>query len=373
MKCIAAFSVGILLISNCGDGEEEIAFEDTQAVPLDTLSITSRLAIGAEEFDDEYGFAEVASICHAPDSSLLVVDPRMANVRRFSPTGDLLMRYGSRGQGPGELTEPRDVAVSSGGFVFVSGIRGLNVYALESGEWIVLDQRYTRPMLLRLLGNRDSTFTALHYSFDLTVDQPLRLASYKVYSWTSPTEVSFWEDTSVAGHSNSEYTRLCTYEPIATADADGNVYISGSTPSRLLIRKYSHDGNLLLTIDEEIESVPLSEEEKQREVEYFEFFTSQLGISIDYTPQDEWCSVSDLGVDGQGRIWARIGGAEPPLYRVYDQSGEMIRYVRVENLPVQGRYLDVRISPWGIAAFPFDPALEHIQVYLLDSPDWESL
>lgn len=373
MKFITAVLLGILLIAHCGDRGEEIAFEDAQAVPVDTLSITSRLAIGAEEIDDEYGFAEVASICHAPDSSLLVVDPMMANVRRFSPTGELLMQYGSRGQGPGELTEPWDVAVSNGGFVFVSDLRGLNVYALDSGEWIVLDYHYTRPMLLRLLGNCDSTFTALHYSFDLTVDQPLRLASYKVYSWTSPTEVSFWEDTSVAGHSNSEYTRLCAYQPIAAADADGNVYISNSTPSRQLVQKYSPNGNLLLMIDEEIEPVPLSEEEKQREVEYFEFFTSQLGMSIDYTPQDEWCSVSDLGVDGQGRIWARIGGAEPPLYRVYDQSGEMICYVRVENLPVQGRYLDVRISPWGIAAFPFDPALEHIQVYLLDSPDWESL
>ena len=261
MKYITAVLLGILLIAHCGDRGEEIAFEDAQAVPVDTLSITSRLAIGAEEIDDEYGFAEVASICHAPDSSLLVVDPKMANVRRFSPTGELLMQYGSRGQGPGELTEPWDVAVSSGGFVFVSDLRGLNVYALDSGEWIVLDYHYTRPMLLRLLGNRDSTFTALHYSFDLTVDHPLRLAFYKVYSWTSPTEVSFWEDTSVAGHSNSEYTRLCAYQPIAAADADGNVYISHSTPSRLLVQKYSPDGNLLLTVDKEFEPVVLSEED----------------------------------------------------------------------------------------------------------------
>ena len=373
MRFIAAILVGILLLAHCGGGEEEIAFEDTQAVLVDTLFITSRLAIGAEEFDTEYCFAEVASICHAPDSSLLVVDPRMANVRRFSPTGDLLMQYGSRGQGPGELTEPWDVAVSRGGFVFVSDLRGLNVYTLDSGEWIVMDHRYTRPMLLRLLGNRDSTFTALHYSFDFSEDQPLRLASYKLYRWTSPTEVSFWEDTFLASHSNSEYTRLCHYQPIAATDADGNVYISRSTPSRLLVQKYSLDGNLLLTVDKEFEPVALSEDDKRREVEYYKFFTSQLGMSIDYTPQDEWCSVTDLGVDGQERIWARVGGAEPPLYRIYDQSGEMICYVCIEGVPVQGRYVDVRISPWGIAAFPFDPAVEHIQVFLLESPDWESL
>lgn len=369
----AAILLVILLIAHCGGGEYEIAFDDTQAIPLDTLSISSRLEIGAEEFDTEYGLAEVASICHAPDSSLLVVDPRMANVRRFSPTGELLMQYGSRGQGPGELTEPRDVAVSSGGFVFVSDLRGLNVYSFDSAEWIVLDQRYTRPRLLRLLGNCDSTYTALHYSIDISEDQPLRLATYNLYRWTSPTEVSFWEDTSVADHSNSEYTRLCHYQPIAAADVDGNIYISRSTPSRLLVQKYSPDGNLLLTIDDEIEPVPLSEEEKQREMEYYEFFTSQLGMSIVYTPQDEWLSVTDLGVVGQERIWARVGGTEPPLYRIYNQSGEMICYVRIEGVPVQGRYLDIRVSPWGIAAFPFDPAVEHIQVFLLESPDWEQL
>lgn len=373
MRCFASFLVGMLLLVHCGVGEEGISSEDTQTLPLDTLSITSRLAIGAQAFDAEYGFTEVASICHAPDSSILVVDPRMANVRRFSSTGELLMQYGSRGEGPGELTEPRDVAVSSGGFVFVSGMRGLNVYSLESGEWIVLDQRYTLPRLLRLLGNRDSTFTALHYNMDISEEQPLRRASYNLYRWTSPSGVSFWEDTSVADHSNSEYTRLCYYQPIAAADADGNVYISGSTPSRIFIQKYSSGGNLLLTIDEEIDPVRLSEEEKRREVEYFEFFTSQLGMSIGYTPQDEWPSVTDLGVDVQGRIWARVGGAEPPLYRIFDQSGDLVCFVRIEGIPVQGWYLDVRISPWGIAAFPYDPAVEHIQVYLLNSPEWESL
>ena len=54
-------------------------------------------------------------------------------------------------------------------------------------------------------------------------------------------------------------------------------------------------------------------------------------------------------------------------------SPDMVCFIRIEDIPVQGWYLDVRISPWGIAAFPFDPAVEHIQVFLLKSPDWESL
>jgi hypothetical protein len=70
----------------------------------------------------------------------------------------------------------------------VSDLRGLNVYSPGSGEWIVLDQRYTRPMLLRMQGNLDSTFTALHNSIEYSEDQRVRLASYRLYLWTSPTE-----------------------------------------------------------------------------------------------------------------------------------------------------------------------------------------
>jgi len=67
----------------CGGSGEPVSAETGP----DTLDIISRTAIGAEECDAGGGFAEVASVCHAPDSSLLVVDKRMANVRPFSPTG----------------------------------------------------------------------------------------------------------------------------------------------------------------------------------------------------------------------------------------------------------------------------------------------
>jgi hypothetical protein len=50
----------------------------------------------------------------------------------------------------------------------------------------------------------------------------------------------------------------------------------------------------------------------------------------------------------------------------------MLCYVRIEGVPVQGRYLAVHVSPWGMAAFSFDPAVEHIQVYLPKAPDWST-
>lgn len=79
--------------------------------------------------------------------------------------------------------------------------------------------------------------------------------------------------------------------------------------------------------------------------------------------------LTDLGRDGDGLIRARVVGAEPPLYRIYDQEGKLVCYVEFTDAPVGGQFLDIRISPWGIAVFPYDPAVEFIQVYLFEPPD----
>jgi hypothetical protein len=364
---LLVFCVVILASACCGPGSEEQAAEGR-----DTLSITSRLAIGAEDFRAEDGFAAVASVCHAPDSSVLVLDPIYAIVKRFSSDGELIMEYGSKGEGPGELSWPWDMAVSDGGFLFVSDVRGVNVYSLETGEWLELDHSYTNPVLLRMHGNRDSTFTALYANVGHASDFPEREATYRLFSWTSLTDVCFWADTSLLEHNDSEFIRLCRTQPVTTTDLQGNVYISESTPTRLLIRKYSPEGELLFTVEDEYAAVEYTDSQRHREAENYELFMSQLGANIEYTPPECWDQVTDLGVDGGGRIWARVGGEEPPLYRIYNQEGLLIGYVRIESIPVQGQYLHVHVSPWGIAAFPVDPAVEHIQIFLLERPDWNS-
>jgi len=277
--------------------------------------------------------------------------------------------YGQKGEGPGEFTEPLGIALTHSGLLFVSDARGLNTFNAESAEWLGLNGSYTRPMLLKMIGNRDSTFTALRSWSFIAGQVPVRTAQYGLYNAGNPLPVVFWSDSSRIDHSEGSFIRTCSEEPVATVDAQGNVYISESTDSRVRILKYSPEGELLTLIEDDFPPVMLSEEQRSREEEYYTSFANRLGMSITYTPQDSWLAVTSLGIDRNSLIWARVGGAEPPLFRVYDQTGNLIAYVRVDGVPVNGRYLDIRISPWGMAGFTFDPSAELVQVLLYEIPE----
>ncbi len=295
-------------------------------------------------------------------------DPRLTVVRRYSPDGEFIMSYGSPGEGPGELTEPRDIAVTESGLLLVSDLRGLNFYDLDTGEWIGLNGEYTRPVLLRMLGSRDSSFTALRSWSFLSNHVPVRTAEYGLYQMGTPSSTVFWRDSSVIDHGSGDFIRLCNEFPVVASDAGGNVYVSESTESVLRILKYSPEGELLHTITEEYDPVPLTDQEKQLDAEFYSLLLQSLGMDIGYTPRNCWNTVTSLGVDGDSRIWARAGGADPPCYRVFDQNGDILFHAIIQGIPAQGPNLQIRISPLCMAAFGYDSSLSFMQVFILGPP-----
>lgn len=64
--------------------------------------------------------AEVTALARASNGDFYVVDRPSHQVRVHTPRGRLLRILGGYGQGPGELAGPIDVAVTSGGQVFVA-------------------------------------------------------------------------------------------------------------------------------------------------------------------------------------------------------------------------------------------------------------
>jgi len=337
---------------------------------LDTLSIFPRDTLGDSSLDSETGFAEIAEVCHGRDGSILVVDPKFATVRRYSGSGEYVLSYGVEGNGPGELNEPWDAAVSEAGVVFVSDLRGLNTYSFTDGHWLGLNTTYTSPILLRMIGNRDSCFTALHASYEIAGEQPVRNSVYSLYSNGIPSDVSYWNNSTDVDIADSRYTRLCHTQPIVAGDAENNVYVSRSTSDRLQILKYSPTGELIQTISETYQPQRLSDVERELEIEYYSLTTNRLGLSIDYTPEDEWNSVTSLGVDENSLIWARVGGSNPPLFRVFSPTGELRACVELGGVRGESRFADVQITPWGLTAFTFDPNLDFQELYIYNCPSF---
>lgn len=353
-----------LLLMACGTSPDRgVGSEEP-----DTVSVQCTAVIGTEFLDPEYGFAEIGGICHGPDGSVLVSDPRQAVVRRYSTSGEYIMSYGSPGEGPGELTEPWDIAVTESGVLLVSDLRGLNFFDLSTGEWIGLNGDYTRPMLQRMMGGRDSSFTALRSWSYLSDQVPVRTATYGLYQLGTPSSTVFWRDSSVIDHRSGNFIRLCSELPVVASDAEHNVYVSESTESVLRILRYSPEGELLQTISREYDPVPLTQGEKQLDSEFYSLLLQSLGMEISYAPREYWNTVTSLGVDGHSRIWARAGGGDPPCYRVFDQNGDILFHAVIQGIPAQGPNLRIRISPLGMAAFGYDSSLSFMQVFILGPP-----
>jgi len=277
-----------LLASNCSIDDQAMQPE----LP-DTLSIVSHTVIGTRNLDPEYGFADIRSICFGHDGSILVVDLCLATVRRYSPTGEYIMSYGQKGEGPGELTEPFDAAVDGSGNVWVSDIRGLNRYDLETGEWFFLDQRFTSPVLQKMYGNLDSSFSAMYGVPDLSGNIPVRNAFYALYSGGEiAVQTVVWTDSREVNITDSEYLRVCNTQPIITVDHDGNFYIAETSNSEFIITEYSRSGEVLLELIDEVSPVRLSAEEMEEERSYYNHRLTGLGMIPVYTPDEFWPAVS---------------------------------------------------------------------------------
>jgi hypothetical protein len=107
----------IALVACAGDGPGTGA-NDLDAAPL--LAVEEMLRIGSTD-DPDYGFTAINGVDVDRDGNVYVFEGSESAFRVYSPDGELLRRFGGRGEGPGEFrSAPR------------FGILGDTIWAIES-------------------------------------------------------------------------------------------------------------------------------------------------------------------------------------------------------------------------------------------------
>lgn len=120
------------------EAEGEVVVVSNPGEPLfesGALSLEEDLAVGGAE-DETYVFADISSIAVADDGTIFVLDFRDKSIKVFDRDGKFLRAIGKAGQGPGELSLPRSVHISSQGEVVAVDARRCLTFFRPSGEFI---------------------------------------------------------------------------------------------------------------------------------------------------------------------------------------------------------------------------------------------
>jgi hypothetical protein len=123
----------------------------------DVLKLEEDLSIGEKEGREEYMFTRIL-IDIDDDENIYVLDGETANIRIFDTHGKFIKTISRRGQGPGELQNPRRIQITPQDEIMVydSGNRRLSFFSLD-GKFInqIVGGRVLAILSLKIDSNRN--------------------------------------------------------------------------------------------------------------------------------------------------------------------------------------------------------------------------
>ncbi len=369
MKVVFALFFALLAVSGC-TGEEADLTNSAPAVMLVPVD-----SVGIEIGDEDYVFGVISAVDFLQDGRLLILDSSRQTLRLFSLEGEYITEYGGTGEAPGEFLSPRDIAVLRGGVVVVTDPRAakFEFFHADSGHIGALQGFSPRaPFSIAAAGDiivghqalfdRDQGRTGEALS-GWGMDSPVpRVVFTEEWSRFDPSEMAarfmdpdpplqVTDDRVFYAPLDWERHRIIVFNP------DGSQAGVWSRPGFVPVRK---------TPDQIAEEIAFYEQRRQQ----------MLGMGMggrgmaaaEYAPSEYYFAVASLGLDETGRLWARRGSGEEPVFDLFDTStGD---YLGLAMGPGSMGSWTFVITPFGIAAYEEDP-VDYPRVVLLDYADPE--
>ncbi len=363
MKRLAPSVFILLFLIGCGSPEES-SEEASPAIVLTPLD-----SVGIELGDERFVFGVIASVEFLPDGRLLVLDSNRQTLRVFSSSGEFLSEYGGPGEGPGELLSSRDLAVLGSGVVAVTDPRAgeLELFSADTGYVGTLMGFTPRaPFTIDASGELVVGHQGLFNREEGTSGEAL--AGWKLDS--PEPAVVFFEEWSRFDPEQMAARFMDPDPPMEVVDSV--VYYSPLASESYEILAFDLSGNGLASLTRpDYSPVAKTAEELSVEMELYEQRRQQmLGMgrggpamaSEDYTPSEFHFAVISLGVDSEGRLWARRGHGGQPVFDLYDtMTGE---WLGTASGPARMGSWTFVVTPYGVAAFEEDP-LDYPRILLL--------
>ena len=351
------------LLSSCAEPEQVLS----ENGEINTLEPS--FTIGVELGDSTLMFGAVEKALYDSNGNIAVLDMASANVRIFSPEGEYLRTIGRRGNGPGEFQRPLGMVLLGNGSLAVidpwgEGLTGINSSYEQSG--VLLDIHSNVPLgmcavdSVDIVALRVGESTSEEPSFPMMIGRYTMSTEPSVVYWHKEYQVFTLEEISLAMRdvSNVYWTADRETQEVYVAPYQDNVYI---------IYRYSPEGELIGTIEMDIEQVPRTDEEKAEVAAYLRARLAVLNgtdMGVEIAPYPNRRSIEGLGIDGQGYLWVRRGTEVPVRLDRWTPSGELIGSYTV---PGSDPYWRFSFCHDGILAYNENPD-EYQRIFVMEYP-----
>lgn len=290
---------GVRTVHNLGPSSEE---------PVAALAFVGKIG-ELEATDPDYQFARPMGVAEDDQGNLFILDDKDGVIRKFGPGRKFLLKFGRKGQGPGEFLYPMWICAAADGRLIVSTMSS-DFHIFDNGGAFV--DRFRLPayrgLSPGLLGSDRIVTFAFQNGGENTKDNPI----LAVFDLEGRLQVEFGEPFLLETARKSWTANFLHL----TTDRDENIYVSFASLNR--IEKYSSAGKLLMSIDRKL---PFEVSHRYGKS------SMDIGGKVVSVDEQDFTPVSrGIGIDAGGRIWVlsiRKGLSRASVPKDYDPRPDL--------------------------------------------------
>ena len=332
-------------------------------------TLEPEFSFGVELGDSTLMFGALETVLYDSNGNIAVLDMAAANIRIFSPEGDYLRTIGRRGNGPGEFQRPLGMVLLGNGSLAVidpwgEGFTEINSSYVQTG--VLLDIHSN--VHLGMCAVDSSDIVALRVS-ESTSEEPAFPITIGRYGMSTEPSVVYWQkEYSVVTPQDISLAMRDFSNVYWTADRETQeVYVAPYEDNAYIVYRYAPDGELIGTIEMDIEQVPTTEEEKGEAAAYLRARLATLNgrdMGIEIEPYPNRRTIEGLGFDGQGYLWVRRGTELPVRLDRWTPSGE---FAGSYTVPDSDPYWRFSFCNDGILAYNENPD-DYQRIFVMEYP-----
>ena len=282
--------------------------------------LAEELSIGKAGRGEEYIFSRIRSIAVDEKERIYVLDTKEAHVKVFDKNGDYVKTVGRRGQGPGEMSLPFSINITSQNEIMVQDLNnrrimfysldGNFIKSLSTAKILIVGSHIdSKGNIIGIVSTRGPEKQIIELKkFDSNLNYLYSLSSFSLASGSS---------------FNPFMPELCW--AVSKEDC-----VMCGYPEKYEIKVYNSEGNVIKRVVKDYKPVKITQEEIE---ETKKRLPGPMKLDI---PQYH-SAYRDFTIDEENRIfvqtWEKAGNEEGYYYDVFDSEGKYITKIPLKYPP----------------------------------------